>query len=174
MIQPDPTVSWQSAPHLVPKDSPSMFRITIDLRPLNAATSPEVWPMPNLEAELSDFEGSEHFAFLDFCTVYWQMPLREDSINTYGIIAPTGCFTSTRVLHGLKNSTAHFQATIPPLFDELRQNLKAWWDDFTIHFQSENDSLDALGTFFAICKKHNLILSAKTCLFYLRKVKWCG
>lgn len=36
-----PTAAWQAAPHLVPKDSKSKYRTTIDLRPVNAATKPE-------------------------------------------------------------------------------------------------------------------------------------
>lgn len=36
---PNPKASWQAAPHLVPKDSMAQFRKTIDLRPINTATT---------------------------------------------------------------------------------------------------------------------------------------
>lgn len=37
----DPQAFWQASTHLVPKDSKSKFRITIDLRPVNSATKAE-------------------------------------------------------------------------------------------------------------------------------------
>lgn len=173
-VVPDPTVEWQAAPHLVPKPSKSKYRVTIDLRPVNAATKAEVWPMPNIEAELSDFSGSEHFASLDFCAAYWQLPLHPDSLNACGVIAPQGCFSSTRVLHGLKNATAHFQETIPALFSCVGKRIKSWLDDFTLHSKTEDDLLDSLEKFVEVCDKYNLKLSARKCVFYSKSVRWCG
>lgn len=36
-----PTASWQTAPHLVPKDTKTKHLTTIDLQPVNAATKAE-------------------------------------------------------------------------------------------------------------------------------------
>lgn len=173
-IRPYPQAAWQAAPHLVPKNSKAKFRTTIDLRPVNAATIAEQWPMPVIEAELSDFKDSKHFASLDFCSGYWQCPLHPSSYEACGIIAPQGTFISTRVLHGLKNAAAYFQSTIPPLFQNLKNAVKAWIDDFIIHSKSENELLQHLCEFFETCAKHNLFLSAKKCEFYTKKVRWCG
>lgn len=54
-LKPCPQATWQAAPHLVPKELKAKSRRTIDLRPVNAATIVEQWPMPMIEAELSDF-----------------------------------------------------------------------------------------------------------------------
>lgn len=80
--------SWQVAPQLVPKDPEAKFRTTIDVRPVNVATVGEQCPMPIIEAELSDFEDSKHFASLDFCSGYWHCPLHPSSYETCRIIAP--------------------------------------------------------------------------------------
>lgn len=173
-LKPCPQASWQAAPHLVPKESKSKFRTTIDLRPVNAATKAEQWPMPVIEAELSDFIGSTHFASIDFCSSYWQCPLDPDSYDACGIISPQGTFVSTRVLHGLKNASAYFQSTIPPLFDEMKDAVKAWIDDFTIHCKTEDMLLENLEKFFRICTRHNLRVSAKKTVLYTKRVKWCG
>lgn len=156
-----PTASWQAAPHLVPKDSKTKYRTTIDLRPVNAATKAEQWPMPIIEAELGDFKGSKYFASLDFCSSYWQYPLDPGSYDACDIIAPKGTFVSTRVLHGLKNASAYFQSTTPPLFEEMKHAIKAWIDDFTIHTETESRLLEYLNRFFEICSTHNLYLPAK-------------
>lgn len=66
-----PTATRQTAPLLIPKPGPkAMFRTVIDSRSVNAVTVKESWPMPNLEAELSYFEGIQCFASLDFEYAY--------------------------------------------------------------------------------------------------------
>lgn len=173
LIKSDSKASWQAAPHLVPKGK-SNWRITIDLRPINAATKSENWPMPNLESELADFSGSSHFASLDFCSAYWQLPLEAQSADACGIVAPQGAFVSTRVLHGLKNATSHFQSTIPPLFSDIQEHMKSWVDDFSLHAKTETELLKALESFLSTCVRFNLTLSAKKCSFYSKSIKWCG
>lgn len=167
--------TWQAAPHIVPKpDSKAKFRATIDLRPVNSAMKAMAWPMPNIESEIQDFRGSKFFAVLDFCSGYWQMPLHPDSYEACGVVCPSGTYSSTRVLQGLKVATAYFQSTVEPLFSELRNNMKAWLDDFNLHANKESELLSYLRRFFAICKEVGLYLSAKKCRFFAKEIKWCG
>lgn len=44
---------------------------------------------------------------------------------------------SLLVLHGLKNASAYFQSTIPPLLDHIKKEIKVWIDDFTTHAKFE-------------------------------------
>lgn len=74
-IKPGPQTSWQAARHLVPIDSKAKFRIPVDLHPVNDANIAEQWPMPMIEADLSNFKESECFASLDFYSGYCQCPL---------------------------------------------------------------------------------------------------
>lgn len=65
-----PTAEWQAAPLIVPKKSKAKFRVTVDSRPVNAATVPESWPMPHIEAEKSDFRGRCVFSGIEFVSGY--------------------------------------------------------------------------------------------------------
>lgn len=58
--------AWVAAPLVVPKQPPANFRLKIDLLPVNAATKPMTWPMPNIERELGDLRRSRYFASIDF------------------------------------------------------------------------------------------------------------
>lgn len=169
-----PQAPWQAALHLVPKYSKAKYRTTIDLRPVNAATKAEQWPMPIIVAKLSYLNGSKHFASLDFCSGNWQCPLEPESYEACGITASQGTFVSTRVLHELKHFAVYFQSTIPPLFDSMRHAMKACIDDFTLHIKTESQLIDHLEEFFNICSKHNLYLSAKSPCYISKKVKLCG
>ena len=172
---PNPSAEWQAAPICVPKpSSKAKFRLSIDLRPVNAATIKRAWPMPHLDSEMRDFAESKCFASLDFFQGYWQLPMPQDSYGACGIVAPHGTYSSKRTLPGLTNATAHFQSTVEPLFSELRRNMKAWLDDFNLFSADEKKLLCLLARFFEICEEKRLYLSAKKCEFFSKSIKWCG
>ena len=48
---PNPNSTWKVEPILVPmKISKSKYRLAIDLRPVNAATIRQAWPLPNIDS----------------------------------------------------------------------------------------------------------------------------
>ena len=171
----NPNASWQAAPLMVPKPgSRAKYRLAIDLRPVNAATIKEAWPMPHIDSEIYDFAGSTVFAVLDFVSGYWQLPVDRDSWDACGIVTPKGTVSSTRVLPGLTNATSFFQSSVEPLFYELRDSMKAWLDDFNLHEKTEDELLHALEKFFVTCSQYGLFLSALKCRFFAQEVRWCG
>lgn len=77
-----------------------------DLRPVNKATKGEQWPVQSIEAELSDFVGSNQFTYIDSCSSYWQCPLDSGFYEACGIISPYETFVSTIVFLGLEDASA--------------------------------------------------------------------
>lgn len=173
-LQPNPDAKWVAAPHLVPKNSKAQFRTTIDIGPLNSATIGQSWSVPNIDTEILDLEGHGFYAIIDFVSGYWQIPLDPTSIDLCRIICPKGTYSSSRVLHGLKNAAPCFQYAVEPLFSALRNNLKAWLDDFMLHAKSEDELIDLLERFFEICAAHNLYISAKKFKLFDTQAKWFG
>ena len=170
-----PTAKWQAAPLLVPKPgSKAKLRMAVDLRPVNAAAIKESWPMPHLESENLDFTNSTCFAVLDFVSTYWQLPLHQDSYTACGVVTPRGVVASIWVLSGLANATAHFQSSMEPLFSELRENMKAWIDDFNLFCGNEEQLLQLLERVFEIYHQHGLLLSARKCFLFAPELKWSG
>lgn len=170
----NPEAQWTSAPLMVQKPGSNSFRMTFDLRRINRATQGISWPMPHIQAELLDFQGSSHFASIDFCAGYWQMPLHEDSQHLHSFITPQGVFKPTRTLQGGRNSAQNFQAKVEPCFQSIRTKLKAWLDDFGLHDATEAGLLDAIDNFLNICLVRNLKVSATKSSLYARSLKWCG
>ena len=175
-IKQNKNAKWAAAPLLVPKPPPVNYRLTFDYRPVNAATEAILWPMPHIESELSDTADSSAFAKLDFCYAYWQLPLGEDGQEALSFTTPNGIMKPIRTPQGGKNCASNFQAKVEPCFEEIRDNLKAWLDDFLIHCKDEHHLLRVLRIFFRICRERRLQVSAlahKTKLFK-HKVRWCG
>lgn len=174
LIEPCHDADWVHAPLIAPKKPPANFRLTVDLRPINSATTAMSWPMPHLDSEVNDMRDSKFFASLDFPSGFWQLPMAEESRSYHAFWTPRGVMRPTRTLQGGRNAAANFQAKIEPLFSSLRDNLKAWIDDLALHTKTEEELLTVLRSVFHICRIHGLKLSASKCKFFLKSLDWCG
>lgn len=163
-----------AAPLLVPKEPPANFRVTLDYRPVNAATEDTPCPIPHIESELQDVAGSAYYAKMDFCSGYWELPLHEDSQDALSFMTPSGLWKPLQTTQRAKKSAPNFQSKVEPCFAELRRSLMAWLDDFLLHSKTEKSLLALLEQFFAICRKRRLKLSARKCEFFRKEVRWCG
>lgn len=122
--------------------------------------------MPNLDAELAEYAGQICFATMEFCNAYWQTPLEKETQEGFGIIAPQGVLTSTRALHGLKNSTVHFQAHVLECFQSMQGASQSWHDNFVLYVDNVDRLLKHLETFLSICNAYNLkVCTRKSQLF---------
>ena len=88
--------------------------------------------MPNIASELSDARCCNTFAAIDFCSEYWQAPLHPESQPLFAFMTLEGVVILIRTTQGKTNSAANFQENVEDCFNELRQNFKAWLDDFIL------------------------------------------
>jgi Reverse transcriptase (RNA-dependent DNA polymerase) len=164
---------WASPPLILPKPGLDQYRMTVDLRVPNASTKRTAWPMPNLEDKLHDLHGSEVFATLDFCQGYWQIPLHKDSQDCQSFITPDGVYTTTRVLHGTRNTTKHLQSEFFNITNDIKSNIKVSLDDCLLHTKTEDDLLATLNFFFKKCQEHGLKLHASKCVLFASTMRYC-
>ncbi len=75
---------------------------------------------------------------------------------------------------GAKNAAANFPSKVEPLFTELRNELKAWLDDFMLHNTSEAGLVAGLRVMFKICREKNLKFGIAKSHLYILQVHWCG
>ena len=130
--------------------------------------------MPHLESEILDFKGSTCFSSMDFVFDYWHLPFHPDSYTKGGIFGPKGVVASGRVLSGLSNATSYFQSTVESLFEEMRENRKAWLEDFNLHARDEKQLLDLIERFFFIYGNYGLYYVGEGIFFFSTSLKWCG
>jgi Reverse transcriptase (RNA-dependent DNA polymerase) len=174
LIFRNPNSRWASPALILPKAGPEKFRFTVELRVPNAYTSKVSWPMPHLPDVIKNFQGSQFFGSFDFLHGYWQLPLAEDSQECQSIGTPFGVFTPTRVLHGTTNSTAHTQACIEQLLENIRDNVAIWLDDVAPHGATETEYLDAFEELFRRVQQARLKLHAKKATLISDTVTFCG
>ncbi|GMF50149.1 unnamed protein product [Phytophthora fragariaefolia] len=98
LVKINPYSRW-----VVPKKITEL-RMTVDHRAANALTDPLVWPLPDLESDLSKVEGSEIYFDADVLYCFYQLPLHSMSQDMFTIVTKLGMVTPTRVSMGARDS----------------------------------------------------------------------
>ncbi len=177
ILQKVESATWLSAPHLVAKplkDGSQTFRLTIDLRSINLCTEPERQCVPTVEDELVKFAGCKYFSNLDLSNCFWQFPLCEEARQLHGIVAPSGVYLPTRVLHGAKNASIYTQRVLSQVFAHLSDHVSWYLDDALVFARSKEVWLEKLEAYLKTCQKLNLKLSPKKCELFASEIVWCG
>ena len=86
---------------------------------LNAATTPDKYPLPNLQ-DLNNFlHGSTIFSKIDLEKGYHQVPMQKSDIPKTAIITPFGLFEFLYMPFGLSNAAQTFQRLMDSLFRDF-------------------------------------------------------
>jgi hypothetical protein len=103
---------------MVPKPDGS-WRPCGDYRRLNNVTTPDKYPLPNMQ-DLSTFlHGSKIFTKLDLSKGYYQVPMNEGDIPKTSIITPIDLYEFLFMPFGLKNAAQTFQRLMDSLFHTI-------------------------------------------------------
>ncbi|POM80151.1 Hypothetical protein PHPALM_2050 [Phytophthora palmivora] len=128
----NPRSKWASPPLIVNKIGPDPFRMTVDVRTVNAQT---------------------FYFLLDFFKGYWQFLLSLNSQELFSFLTDMGVFTPTRVLMGGTDSVAYCQATVQEMFaDYLYKGLLIWLDDLLGYHSTEDGLFTLLKGVLKVCK----------------------
>lgn len=122
------TAKWIATPVLLAKTPPANFRLTFDYSPVNDTTIPMTRPRPHIDSELRDMAGGLCFAIIEFVSVYWQLPSAEASQERLIFMNSKNVVQTTHCTQREKNAGANFQSKKEPLFNNIREHIKAWLD----------------------------------------------
>ena len=109
-----------------------MYRMTVDLRPINNATIKDDRPMPNMETMLLDVQKAHFFAQMDMTHAHFQVSIHPEDRHkqTFRGADPHTVCEPPRSLQGVKNSGTHLQAgSTKAVKDILPKNVLIWFDD---------------------------------------------
>ena len=103
----EPTL-WCAAMVVIPKETGAV-RICVDLNSLSESVLREVHPMPKVDITLAQLSGATIFSKLDANSVFWQIPLAEDSRLLTTFITPYGQFCFNKLPFGISSAPEIFQ-----------------------------------------------------------------
>lgn len=176
-VRANPTSKWASPALAVPKAGSEEFRFTVDLRRENEQVQPMASSMPHLESRFQTVSGATVFSKIDLCHAYWQIALATESQEIFSIQTPLGIYTPTRLKQGSTDAGNYFQGTTEPLFSQepiLQSKFLQWLDDFMMHTKTEEELLEALRTFFGVCRRYGLKIDALKTDVFGKEANFCG
>ena len=109
LIQPSSATAWSQV-LLTPKPN-GKWRFCLDFRNLNANTTSEGWPLPNIKQVLQRISqtGAKYFAVLDLTQGYYQMLIDETCRYLTAFRTAYGIFEWCRLPMGLKGAGSFYQ-----------------------------------------------------------------
>ncbi|KAG1123402.1 hypothetical protein G6F42_010585 [Rhizopus arrhizus] len=156
----------------VDKKGNQKLRLVCNYRHLNDCLEDDVYPLPNIEDCLSNFDGARYFSSIDAAFGYWQIPLSENSKYLTGVVCNSSdgtlsTFNWTCLPFGVKvGSQAYSRCMDMILGDCIKAGFaKKFIDDCLVYSKTLDDHKKHLKMVFEALKKYNLRLKGVKCQF---------
>ncbi|KAI3767334.1 hypothetical protein L2E82_17429 [Cichorium intybus] len=146
------------------------WRVCIDYRKLNAATSKDHFPLPFIDQIVEKLAGQKYYCFLDGYSGYNQIAIHPEDQAKTTFTCPYGTFAFRRMPFGLCNAPATFQRCMMAIFsDMIGEALEIFMDDFSIFGPTFETCLDQLEKVLKRCVETNMVLSWEKSHFMVRE-----
>lgn len=120
-------------------------RLCIDYRSLNKITIKDKYPMPRIEDLLDRLKGCKYFTSLDLKSGYYQIGVKNESIDKTAFITEDGHYEFLRMPFGLSNGPSVFQRLMNRILGNLRfGSVIVYLDDLLIISETVEQNLSVL------------------------------
>ncbi|RMZ85683.1 hypothetical protein DV736_g6568, partial [Chaetothyriales sp. CBS 134916] len=142
-------------------------RVVVDLRLVNAAVFPDVYPLPKQDTILQALGGGTVFSSLDIVKSFFQQPIaEEDQWKTAFVTPHRGQEMLTVATMGLINSPGFFQHRMELLLQEyLWKFVLVYIDDVIIFSRNLSDHIRDVGVVLDTMEQAGITLSLAKCHF---------
>jgi len=130
---------WNSNVVLVKKKDGTR-RMCLDLRPLNAVTKSDCYPLPRIDAMLDSVAGARFWSSVDLQAGFHQIDLDEESMEKTSFRTRSGQWEYTRLAFGLKNASSSFQRSMDLVLSGLINKFAAIFIDDCVTYSADFDS----------------------------------
>ena len=163
---------WASPLHMV-KKSDGTWRPCGDYRRLNLVTTPDHYPLPNMEDLTGALHGARIFTKMDLLKSYFQVPVNPADIPKTAIITPFGTYVFAYSTFGLRNAGATFQRLMDSILGDL-PFCSIYVDDILIFSKSPEEHLGHVRTVLKRLQDNGLVVRFDKCTFGAEKVDFLG
>ena len=164
--------NWSAPLHMVMKPD-GTWRPCGDYRRLNLATTPDTYPLPNIQDLSSRLHDCSIFSKLDLRKGYYQIPVQEGDIHKTAVITPFGLWEFLRMPFGLRNAGQSFQR----FMDEVLSGLDfafCYLDDILIGSSSTEEHMQHLHLVLQRLQEYGLVLNMEKCELACQEIDFLG
>lgn len=168
-----PSNSPFSSPLHMVKKSDGSWRPCGDFRRLNAATTPDRYPLPHLIDFSTNLNGAVIFSKIDLLKGFYHIPVAADSIPKTAVITPFGLFEFLRMPFGLCNAAQSFQRFMDQVVRGL-ENVFVYVDDVLVFSRTAAGHDAALKALLERFRQHGITIHAEKCIFGVPSLTFLG
>ncbi|KAL4123302.1 hypothetical protein QTP88_015500 [Uroleucon formosanum] len=174
-IVSDSTSPYASPVLLVNKASGDK-RLCVHYRKLNQQTVAPVFPMPDIEGQLSTLADGVIFTTMDLSNGFLQIPLNPQAKEKTAFITEDAATKFERMPFGLKGAPAMFQRMMNTIFKELKNDglVNVYMDDIIMPSKDSKHMLHGLEQVFKVLRAAGLTLKPNKCTFGFDCLEYLG
>ncbi|GKA83587.1 reverse transcriptase domain-containing protein [Tanacetum coccineum] len=164
------TVITNENDELIPTRTVTGWRVCIDYRKLNEATTKDHFPLPFMDQMLERPAENKYFCFLDGFFGYFQILIDPNDQEKTTFTCPFSTYAYRRMPFGLCNVPATFQRCMLVIFhDMIEESVKVFMDEFSVFRNSFDTCLNNLDKILQRCKDAHLVLNEEKCRFMVKE-----
>lgn len=163
---------WAS-PLLLRKKADNEIRPCGDYRMLNKITTPDQYPLPNLNDVPPKLTNAKIFSVVDLVKAFHHLPVNPADIEKTAITTPFGLFEYLRMPFGLKNAPKTYQRFMDMIFRDF-DFVICYLDDILIFSENEEQHLLHLKQVFDRLCEYGLTINPAKCQLGQSEVTFLG
>jgi hypothetical protein len=133
---------------------------------LNKACPKVPYPLPRIDQIVDSTAGCENMSFLDACSGYHQIRMKESDQLATSFITPFGMHCYVTMPFSLRNTGATYQRCMNHVFGEhIGRTVEAYVDDIVVKTRKASDLLSDLEVTFRCLKAKGVKLNPEKCVF---------
>lgn len=171
-----PCCSPWNNPLIVVRKPTGKVRLCLDARKLNAVTSKDAYPQPQINRILAQLTGTQVLSSIDFSDAYHQVELDEASqLKTAFSVSGKGFFAYARMPFGLCNSGATLCRLVDRVLGcDLEPNVFVYMDDIIIATKTLDHHFKLLHIVASRLTAAGLTISSEKSRFCMKQLAYLG
>ena len=169
----EPSDSQFSSPIVPVRKHGGGIRLCVDYRRLNAVTTADKFPVPNLSDSIFGLHGTMFFTRLDLVKAYHQIPIAHESRKYTAFSSQTSHHQFKVLPFGLKNAPAAFQREIRGILKAFPNNkVIAYLDDILILSSSFQEHIELVSEVLRTLANYCVKINAGKCDWFRSEVQY--